>query len=204
MPSPNSELPEGTDHIVKGAARTSGAVPAGGSDIDTAATGAGIATARKDDTGGATTGQASGGSGASVREQITDQIASLKSQAGEKVREYCDDGKNRASGALDEFSKVIDDAAQSIDERIGSEYGEYAHKAADYVASFADTVRNKDLNELVDDTRQAVRKSPGIAIATAAVLGFAVVRLLKTGLDDVSGKSGSGHSGRSTNIDTGA
>lgn len=193
MPSRNSELPEGTDHIVKGAAETGGSRGGGA-----------VATARKDDTGGTARKSGTTAASGSVRDQFGEQIASLKSQAGDKVREYCDQGKGRASDALGEFSQVIEDAARSIDDRIGKEYGDYAHQAADYVSSFAETVRNKDIDTLVDDTRQAVRKSPGIAIAAAAVVGFALVRLLKTGLDDVQGKSGTARSGRTTNVDTGA
>ena len=41
---------------------------------------------------------------------------------------------------------------------------------------------------LIDDTRDFVRKSPAIAIGIAAVAGFALVRLLKTGLDDVGAR----------------
>ena len=41
---------------------------------------------------------------------------------------------------------------------------------------------SKDPDELIDDTRNFVRNSPGIALAGAAVVGFVVARLLKTGL----------------------
>ena len=40
----------------------------------------------------------------------------------------------------------------------------------------------KDPDELIEDTRNFVRNSPGIALAGAAVVGFVVARLLKTGL----------------------
>ena len=42
----------------------------------------------------------------------------------------------------------------------------------------------KNPDELIEDTRNFVRNSPGIALAGAAVVGFVVARLLKTGLDD--------------------
>ena len=54
------------------------------------------------------------------------------------------------------------------------------------VAGFADKLRDKNVDDLIDDTRDFVRKSPGIAIGIAAVAGFALVRLIKTGLDDAS------------------
>jgi hypothetical protein len=39
----------------------------------------------------------------------------------------------------------------------------------------------------IDDTRVFVRKSPGVALAGAAIVGFALARLIKSGLD--SGRS---------------
>ena len=43
----------------------------------------------------------------------------------------------------------------------------------------------QDVDDLFDDTRDFVRKSPGVAIGIAAVAGFALMRVIKTGLDDV-------------------
>ena len=38
---------------------------------------------------------------------------------------------------------------------------------------------------MIDDTRNFVRKSPGVALAGAAVIGFALVRLVKSGLGEI-------------------
>ena len=46
----------------------------------------------------------------------------------------------------------------------------------------AHAIAAKNPDELIDDTRNFVRNSPGIALAGAAVVGFVVARLLKTGL----------------------
>ena len=47
----------------------------------------------------------------------------------------------------------------------------------------------KSPDELIDDTRDFVRKSPGIALAGAAVVGFVLARLVKTGLADSDDKA---------------
>src|SRR3546814_12812240 len=60
-------------------------------------------------------------------------------------------------------------------------------RAADSVSGFADTLRTKDVDELLDDARAIVRKSPVIAIGTAAAIGFALVRLVKAGLAEGQG-----------------
>jgi ElaB/YqjD/DUF883 family membrane-anchored ribosome-binding protein len=118
---------------------------------------------------------------------VREQVSTLRGQATTRARGFADDGKARATSMLDDFSEVIDEAAQAVDRKFGADYGEYAHRASSAVSDFADKVRNKTVDDLIDDTREFVRKSPGIAIGIAAVAGFMLVRLIKTGLDDVSG-----------------
>jgi ElaB/YqjD/DUF883 family membrane-anchored ribosome-binding protein len=172
----NPELPEGTDHIISGAMETNG--NPGGS-----AGNGFVGSARSDDTGGTS---ANLGTGEGLKAQIRDSASSIQQQAGEKVRAYAETGKDKATTALDDLTKVVNDAAASIDERLGSEYGEYARRAADAVSGFADTLRNKEVDQLFDDGRNLVRKSPGVAIGVAAVVGFTLIRLLKSGVDGKS------------------
>ena len=197
MPSRKSELPEGTDHIINGAMETGGS---GGESLDEAAGGdiggGFIGSTAGDDTGGgtamATSGPDRGGveTGGGVVDQLKSKASGLRGQAGGRVREFAESGKGRATDALDELSKVVADTADSIDERLGGDYGEYARRASDAVAGFADTLRQKDVDELYDNVRDAVRKSPGVAVGIAAVVGFTLVRLVKAGLeDDRGGKS---------------
>jgi len=119
--------------------------------------------------------------------QVRDQVSTLRGQATDRARGFADDGKAKATGLLDEFSQVIGEAAESIDRRFGADYGDYAHRASGAVSGFADKLRDRTIDDLIDDTRDFVRKSPGIAIGIAAVAGFMLVRLIKTGLDESSG-----------------
>ena len=194
----------------------------GGSTATTGGTGGGTTTTTGD--GGGTIGSgtrsggtATGGGGGNdsggggndsggVVEQLRGQATALRDQAGGRVRDFAESGKTRASDALEELAKVVGDTAESIDERMGREYGEYARRAADAVSGVADTLRRQEVDELYDNVRSAVRKSPGVAIGVAAVLGFTVARLIKSGLDaggeqtaargNGGGKSG-GKSGKS-------
>jgi ElaB/YqjD/DUF883 family membrane-anchored ribosome-binding protein len=185
-------LPEGTDHIINGAMETHGAAGGGSSGSSSGTNQAFVASGSGDDRGAS----ASGSQG--IIETLRSQTESLRGQAGDRVREFADGGKSRASDTLDEFSKVVADAADSIEERVGAEYAEYARKAGDAISGFADTLRRKEVDELYDDVRSAVRKSPAIAIGIAAALGFTLVRLVKAGLPDDEAEGRTGASGRKT------
>ena len=221
MPPRDDELPEGTDHIINGAMETGGDTASGGGGAGsgfigasggdgtggTAASGGGTQMTSTEGTsgGGGTIGSGtrSSGTGGNVTDQVKGQIYNLRDQAGGKVREFADTGKTRASELLEELSRVVADTADSIDERLGNNYGEYARKASDSVASLAGNLRGKDVDELYDNVRSAVRKSPGVAIGIAAVVGFTLVRLVKAGLPDEDEDTRSG-GGRRTNKGSGA
>ena len=205
---PQNELPEGTDHIINGAMDTSGAGDAtgagatGGSAAGGGATGGGgmadgsamlAATGGADDTGGTA-------SGGGVTEQLRSQAYQLRDQGVGRVREFATGGKTRATDALEELSRVFADTAETIDERMGRDYGEYARKASDAVSNFADTLRNKEVDDLYEDVTNAVRKSPGVAIGVAAVVGFALARVVKAGLSDgtTGGTGAAGSTGTGT------
>ena len=203
------ELPEGTDHIINGASGSSDTTGAGSAGARGGSAGTSVArstsgTGSRDDEGGFV-GKGEGGSGGATDKlvsQVRDQVSTLRGQATDKLRGLADDGKGRATGLLDNFSEVINDAARSIDERLGEDYGRYAHQAADAVSSFAGRVREKSVEDLLEDSRSMVRASPGIAIAAAAVAGFALMRVVRTGLDEVSASGRSGGRRKRGNADT--
>ncbi len=116
-------------------------------------------------------------------EKIKTGSGKLSEQAADKARGLVGQGLERSSEALANVSKLVGDTAAGLDERLGEEYGEYARKAATALEEAASKIAAKDADELIDDTREFVRKSPGVALAGAAIIGFALVRLVKSGLD---------------------
>jgi len=151
-----ADLPEGTDTVIEGAAST-------GEDS------AENTTTREDSERG-------------LVDRIRGGREQLSNQAGERARGLVTQGLDRTSEALANVSKMIGDTASGIDERLGEEYGDYARRAAGSIENVANQIASKDPDELIEDTRNFVRNSPGIALAGAAVVGFVVARLLKTGL----------------------
>lgn len=114
---------------------------------------------------------------------LKDSAAKLGKEATGKARAYAEDGKARAGGVLDELSRMMSDAAGTVDDKVGAQYGHYARSAADAVSNFSESLKTKNIDDLVTDARDFARRSPAVAIGTAAALGFVLVRLLKSGLD---------------------
>lgn len=121
--------------------------------------------------------------GASVRESLKTSTDKLKGVASDRAYGFLGQGIERSSGALANISALVGDTAANLDERLGQEYGDYARTAAGAIERAAASLGSKEPEELFDDARSFVRKSPGIALAGAAILGFALVRVVKSGLE---------------------
>jgi ElaB/YqjD/DUF883 family membrane-anchored ribosome-binding protein len=161
----SADLPDGTDTVIAGASET------GDSDIATI-----------EDTTLATQRKTPSGTDRGLTDRFREGREQLSSQAGEKARGLVSQGLERTAETLANVSRMVGDTAPGIEERLGAEYGDYARKAAGAIENAANTIASKDPDELIYDTRNFVRNSPGIALAGAAVVGFVVARLLKTGL----------------------
>ena len=155
-------LPDGTDKVIEGA--SGGVVTAD--------------TTLVEDIEVPSRNEVEGG----LAERIRQGRENLSSQAGEKARGLVTQGLERSAEALGNVAKLVGDTAPGLEDRLGPEYGDYARRAASAIENAANAIAEKDPDELIDDTREFVRNSPGLAIAGAAILGFVVARLVKTGI----------------------
>ena len=105
-------------------------------------------------------------------------------QAKDRAFEMANEGKAKASTAISGLSKMVNDNAPVIDEKVGPKYGDYARSAAKSIQDAADWVEKKDLVELGEDAKEFVRKSPGLAVGLAAVAGFMLARMFRGGSSD--------------------
>lgn len=176
-------LPEGTDKVITGA--STGGAPRTPVTSTNSAIG-GSSTTGTTTTTGSTTGSTTNGGSPRLADRVRSGGEKLSGQAADKARDLVGQGLGRSGDALANVSRLVSDTAEGLDERLGVEYGNYARRAADAIESTAQSLRTKNPDELIEDTRSFVRKSPGIALAGAAIVGFALARLVKTGLDSTS------------------
>lgn len=139
-----------------------------------------------DETTGDTLNAPAAAEGGSATNKLREEASKLGSQAAERARALAGEGKEKATGALDEVASMMKSAANDVDARLGENYGKYARSAADGIANFAESLRGKEVDDLVADVTAFVRKSPAVAVGVAAGLGFVLPRLIKSGVDAAS------------------
>ena len=119
-----------------------------------------------------------------IKSKVKDDMNNFKAKATDGARAAAEKGKDRASEAVSSISKLIRDSAATIDQNVGAQYGDYARTAANKVEEFAGKMDAKDVDDIVTDTREFVRKSPAVAIGAAAAIGFVLARLFRSGRDE--------------------
>ena len=164
MGDDRTDLPEGTDTVIDGAAETADLATENNVVTDSK-----VPVPR----GGST----------DLRQRIRDGGEKLSGEATDRARGIVSQGLERSAEALSNVSKLVGDTAAGLDERLGQEYGDYARKAASAIENTANDIASKSPDELIEDTRNFVRNSPGLAVAGAAIVGFVVARLIKSGLN---------------------
>ena len=166
------------------------AAPGGFDDFDTPVSGSGAKSP----------GETSGSSLGAMADDAATKVAgstdvqSLKNQASDKARDMASQGKDKATEALSSVSRLVSETADTVDDRLGPQYGNYVRKAADALDGLNDSIRGKEVDELFDDARNLVRKSPAVAIGAAAAIGFLLVRLVKSGMPSSTGTDDDYHS----------
>lgn len=163
--SPAKKKAEPADHKAEAKSRFNAA-------LEEAKAGAAALRAEAGDRAGAYREQAKS-RGSDLVTEAKNYGAEAKTKAGELAVE----GKTRVSDGLSSLGKVVGDTATEIDNRFGEQYGDYARKASRSLQEASAKLDSKSVDEIGEDAREFVRKSPGTAIGIAAVFGFLLARM---------------------------
>ena len=125
---------------------------------------------------------------ADIFDDVKGDVTALAGKAGASAKSAATTGKDKAASALHDLADVARDLANKLDDgTVGSNTAKaatYARKAADSVDRFSSKVKAKEIEDITNDARDAVRNNPAIAIGVAALIGFALARFLKGGSGD--------------------
>lgn len=116
-------------------------------------------------------------------DDLIEEAKHYGAEARSKAGDLAVEGKTRTADALASFGKVVSDTAGTIDERFGEHYGDYARKASRSLQEASAKLDSKSVEDIGEDAREFVRKSPGVAVGLAAIAGFLVARIFRGSRD---------------------
>ena len=132
---------------------------------------------------------------AALKAEASERAGVYREQAGRKSKDWATEakgygeearvkgkdlavqGKGKVSEGLTALGQAVADSAHVVDEKLGAKYGDYARTASRSLQDAAVRLDQKSIDELAEDGRSFVRKSPGTAVGIAAVFGFLLSRL---------------------------
>ena len=109
--------------------------------------------------------------------QISDATVRVKDKAaelGQTAADTLDSQRSTAASGLASAAETIRARADHLPG--GDTVSGLAHSAADTLTSTADYVRQNDLQSMLADVEQVVKKNPGPSLLAAAFVGFLVGR----------------------------
>ena len=114
---------------------------------------------------------------AQVRDKVSDTASQMKdkvSDLGRTATQKIDENREAAASGLDRAASTLHEKADSLPG--GDKVTGLAHSTADKLSSTADYERQHNVNSMMSDVETLVKKNPGPALLTAAVVGFLVAR----------------------------
>lgn len=126
--------------------------------------------------------------GASSTEELAGeakaQTQSIKdkvlTEVSERTRSVAVDQKNRAVKSLEGTARAFHQTSENLRGEDRELAAKYVDRLADQVDRFSGYLREKDPDDLIAEIEDSIRQRPGIALGTAAVLGFLAARFLKS------------------------
>lgn len=126
------------------------------------------------------------------RNEISDTTTTLKDKVSDtagKVKEKTDEMGKLVQDKINERRTPTADTLQSAASRLhesaenlpgGEKVAELAHGAADKMEATAGYIRDHDLQAMMGDVENVVRRYPGRSLLIAAAFGFLLGRALKS------------------------
>jgi hypothetical protein len=129
-----------------------------------------------------------------ARSTIGSVAADIRSAASDKIGEAVTEARTRADDAKAGVANDVSDVAMALrrvseDMRGGSVQERTLGAIAGSLADASDSIRDKDLGEMLDMVRTAARENPVLFIGGAALLGFAVSRYAKASGDQTRARA---------------
>jgi hypothetical protein len=119
-----------------------------------------------------------------VADEARDQVAGLTDRAKQevgaatdKVRSIAADQKDLLAAQVGGVADAMERAAGDLEQSNGAS-AHYARLIADNAEKLSDTIRNKNVDELLGIAQDFGRRQPALFVGAAALLGFAASRFV--------------------------
>ena len=105
---------------------------------------------------------------------VSDVSKGKAAEMGQRVADKIDEKRGAAASGLESAAGALRERADALPG--GERVANAAHATANAVGVAADYVRETDVKAMMTDVQRLVKNNPGVALLTAAALGFLIAR----------------------------
>jgi hypothetical protein len=120
---------------------------------------------------------------------LSSQAAELAGNIGSELTDTAEEQKGRGADAMRAVAKVVHGAANELDGQSPT-VARYVRSAAESVEGLSDTIRSRNVRELMTAASDTARTHPTAFFIGAVAAGFALSRFLKSTLRSSTGEVG--------------
>ena len=125
--------------------------------------------------------------------QLGDAAMAMANSAKDKVEAAVSERKSLGADYIGSIAQAAGRAAYSFEAEL-PQAAHYIRQASEQIQGVADTVRERNVRELVGEVQDFARRQPTLFFGGAVVMGFAALRFLKS----TAPKAGNGESHQSS------
>jgi hypothetical protein len=111
--------------------------------------------------------------------QLGDAALDMANHAKDKVEAAVSQRKSLGADYIGSIAQATERASHEFDAEL-PQAAHYLRQASEQMKGVADTVRERDVRELVGEVQDFARRQPTLFFGGAVVLGFAALRFLKS------------------------
>lgn len=121
---------------------------------------------------------------AETAQQTSEQAKSLAEQARERAKEHTqtilEQQKSAAADQIGGLASALHQTADSLQQQNYGFIAQYTERAARSLEDMAESLRARDINELIGQCEQLARRQPALFVGSSVALGFAFARFFKS------------------------
>ena len=125
-----------------------------------------------------------------VAQQTQQKAGQLADRGRQQVKSQLATQKDQAAERLSPIKTALQETGQQLRNQGQDSVAQYADKAADQVERFSGYLRERDVDEIMDEVRNFARGRPALFLGGAAALGFFGTRFLKSSSEQDGSSTG--------------
>lgn len=113
-------------------------------------------------------------------EQMKEEVRSAAESQKERASRMASQQKDRAISRVNALAEALKASGDCLRQKQEGRMAEYIERASDRLTSYAERLRDQDLQDMLREARDMARKNPSLFLGGAFALGFALTRFLKS------------------------